>query len=265
MSKELRISTMTIVGKMHHDFELKELFSKLEPDNNIKYIEHGENNKGENYKLKNKKKKSKKQVKKKYFYNQISLHILSNKIINLKIFNNGSVQMTGITNNRMIDEIVNILETKMNSIHDNSTFHIKDIRIVMLNSDFNYGYSIDNNKLHEIVEKNNYYSSYEPCSYPGVNIKYYYNKKENNYGICQCMNDCDGKGKNGNCKRITIAVFKSGNIIITGGSSYEHLYIAKDFITDMIYNNKEHILLEYGKYVTMIQRNYRIYRNKKNK
>ena len=40
-----------------------------------------------------------------------------------------------------------------------------------------------------------YYSSYEPCTYPGVNIKYYYNENKNNFGICDCDKPCNGKGK----------------------------------------------------------------------
>ena len=51
--------------------------------------------------------------------------------------------------------------------------------------------------------------------------------------------DCDGKGSNGNCKRITIAVFNSGNIIITGGRSIHQINTAYGFITKIINDNKE--------------------------
>ena len=79
----------------------------------------------------------------------------------------------------------------------------------MVNSDFDYNYTLNNDKLHELIELNNYYSSYEPCTYPGVNIKYYHNENQKcNFGICQCENICNGKGLNGNCRRITIAAFK---------------------------------------------------------
>ena len=86
----------------------------------------------------------------------------------------------------------------------------------------------------------NYYSTFEPCVYPGVNIKYYFNTNNDN-GVCKCKNICRGKGSgdgDGNCKRVTIAVFKKGKIIITGAKYREQLYICKDFITDFINNNK---------------------------
>ena len=79
--------------------------------------------------------------------------------------------------------------------------------------------------------------------YPGVNIKYYFNSINNHNGVCKCINKCNGKGKNC-CKKITIAVFNSGKIIITGGQSYEHLNIAYDFINQIINNNKSELLIK---------------------
>ena len=52
----------------------------------------------------------------------------------------------------------------------------------------------------------------------GVNIKYYFNQSTN-HGICQCSQMCSGKGcglGDGQCKRITILIFMSGEVIITG-------------------------------------------------
>ena len=69
------------------------------------------------------------------------------------------------------------------------------------------------------------YISYEPCIYPGVNIKYFINTN-NRCGICECENLCNGKGNgcgDGNCKKVTIAVFKSGKVIITGGQNKDQI------------------------------------------
>ena len=60
-----------------------------------------------------------------------------------------------------------------------------------------------------------YYSTFESCIYPGVKIKYYYNENNTNNGICNCDGCCNGKGINGDCKSITIAVFNSGKALIT--------------------------------------------------
>tara|TARA_B110000977_G_C11087500_1_gene495314 strand:+ start:2872 stop:3669 length:798 start_codon:yes stop_codon:yes gene_type:complete len=255
---EIRISTITKVGKLSENFDLQDLFTKFEVDDKVTYIEYGDlKPKGKN----NKKKKAKKQTgnRKNYFYNQLSILVQCEKIVNVKIFNNGSIQMTGIKTDRMAHEVVDILLTKISDIC-NITVRVINLRTVLINSDFDYGYSINNNNLQELLDSGKYYSTYEPCSYPGVNIKYYYNENfKNNFGICQCLDMCDGKGNDGCCKRVTIAVFKSGKIIITGGRAIEHIYVAKDFIKDFIYRNKENILLDYLDYVIKIQRNYRNY------
>ncbi len=92
----------------------------------------------------------------------------------------------------------------------------------------------------EII-KAGYYSSFESCIYPGVNIKYYFNNTQNN-GICCCNRVCNGKGigdSDGNCKKITIAVFKSGKIIITGAKTTDQLVISYNFISSFINSRKE--------------------------
>lgn len=260
---DIRISTMTQVGKLSSSFVLKDLYNLLNIDDDIKYVEYGNfEPKGCNPKKeKAKKKKTKTGKKKNYFYNQLSLLLNYEKLINIKIFNNGSFQMTGIKNNRMSHNAIDILINKISSAYDNISLELLDLETVMVNSDFDYNYSLNNQKLHELIELNNYYSSYEPCTYPGVNIKYYYNDKQKyNFGICQCEGTCTGKGLNGNCNRITIAAFKSGKIIITGKVKIEQIYIAKEFITNFIYEHKEDILLNYIKYIKMIQKNYRLYK-----
>ena len=80
-----------------------------------------------------------------------------------------------------------------------------------------FNHEVDRESLHRTIVENGYLSSYEPCNYPGVNIKYYFNPCKRNFGICDCEKPCNGKGLNDTCKKITIAVFKSGKIIITGG------------------------------------------------
>ena len=91
-------------------------------------------------------------------------------------------------------------------------------------------------------------SSYEPIMYPGVNMKYFYNKEFKNNGICKCSEKCKGKGKgcgNGNCKRITIAIFNSGKIIITGGRNFEQITESYNFINNILKNrNKYELLLD---------------------
>jgi len=160
------------------------------------------------------------------------------KIINIKIFNNGKIQITGLKYENQGIRIIQNLIQKMKdfNIIDKDNIKMLDYRIVLINCDFELDHEIDRYKLHNEILKNNFYSSYEPCSYPGVNIKYYINTN-NNDGICNCNIICNGKGNgkgDGDCKRVTIAVFKSGSIIITGGQNVNQILTSYNFIQNFI-------------------------------
>jgi len=91
-----------------------------------------------------------------------------------------------------------------------------------------------------IVNEYGLFSTYEPCIYPGVNIKYFWNSEYNNNGICKCTAKCNGKGKgngNGNCKKITIAAFQSGNVIITGARDIDQILVTYNFINNIFKNH----------------------------
>ena len=56
----------------------------------------------------------------------------------------------------------------------------------------------------------------------------------------------NGKGSglfNEDCKKITIAVFKSGKIIITGGKNIEQVNIVYNFIKDLLIKNKSKFII----------------------
>ena len=116
----------------------------------------------------------------------------------------------------------------------------------MINSDFNVGSAINRENLHQLMVSNEMYSSFEPCIYPGVNIKYFYNSCHQG-GACKCERVCNGKGLgngDGNCRRITIAVFKSGNIIITAAMNREQLEVCYKFIDGFIKKHGDNVMIK---------------------
>jgi TATA-box binding protein (TBP) (component of TFIID and TFIIIB) len=121
---------------------------------------------------------------------------------------------------------------------------VKNYKIVLINSDYYLGFEIKRDILHELlVNKYNIFSSYEPCIYPGVNSKYYFNYEYSDkpyIGKCYCNVYCDGKGNGngiGECKKITVAIFQSGSIIITGARDMEQIKHAHKFINGVINDN----------------------------
>lgn len=248
--KNLRISTMTQIAEISSKINLNNLYKYLEPTDTIRYISFGsELNKGE---ITKKIKKPRKDKEKKFFYNQITIHIFFEKIVNVKIFNNGRIQMTGLKKNNQGEKIIKIFLEEVNKLSEEykkEIFEVSNpkftwIKTVLINSDFDLHYKVDREALHRSIIDEGYYSSFEPCIYPGVNIKYYYNKFKENNGICDCEKMCNGKGKDNTCKKITIAVFNSGKIIITGGNSIEHIGIAYNFIYQFIESRKDIIQMK---------------------
>jgi TATA-box binding protein (TBP) (component of TFIID and TFIIIB) len=247
---DLRISTMTAISSINSNIDLDNLYKNIEISDIVTFIQHGSlGTKGTSYKKQRKKRIPKKQC---AFFNQVTLHVTCEKSVNVKLFNNGKIQMTGIKYETHGDKVLTLLIPylkKINIASDNTVLSesnditYKPFNIVMINSDFSLGYKVKREVVHREIVDSGMYSSYEPCNYPGVNIKYYYNKHTTN-GICQCSKPCNGKGigdSDGNCKRITIVVFMSGNIIITGSHSREQLNLCYEYITNFI-NSRKHII-----------------------
>lgn len=263
---DIRISTMTATCKTGLKVNLESIID------HIKIIDYYNNKEGIiKIKLGDKerglcKKDIEKKKKKKVFYNQATIIIrkITNNIpgeINMKIFTNGNIQMTGLKSiddgkeivQMFYEETKDIFDEKNNvrAIENPDDFNITDFNIVLINSDYSINFKIKRDILHNILmKKYQIFSSYEPCIYPGVNSKYYWNKDYKNIeslqeGICHCTTSCSGKGKgygNGKCKKITICIFQSGNVIITGARTLEQIKDAYNFINKIIEEN--YILLK---------------------
>jgi hypothetical protein len=112
--------------------------------------------------------------------------------IHVKVFNTGKLEIPGILNTRLFDivkgMILHMLQPHIDGLVD-FVENEKDDN-VLINSNFNCGYYINRDKLHQILRSDKYgiEAAYDPCSYPGVKCKFYFN---NEIGFRE-MNDSDG-------------------------------------------------------------------------
>lgn len=247
--EHLHLSTITAVSQISEPINLQEIYDKLPISEYIPFIEFGSDNPPRGFSKKMlKKTRSKKPKKKRIFYNQATIHVFNgHKIVNVKLFNNGKIQMTGLKKPNQGVLLINELMKHLQSFNllPEKIINILSYKLVCINSDFCIGFEIDREGLQNEIINSGMYSSFEPCIYPGVNIKYFINTNNTN-GICCCNSMCNGKGdglSDGNCKKITIAVFKSGNIIITGGQNTDQLETAYYFITRFINRQKDKFML----------------------
>jgi len=246
----LRISTMTTTCQIGSKIILDNLFKDIKP---IPYWFLGEGILKMEYKgetkgiCRNDIMLRRKRVKK-TFFNQSSLvvrlliHEDIWKEVNIKLFSNGGVQMTGVPDDRTGQKAIEWLATEIEKKYP-TTFptprRIHRYETQLVNSDYSIGVPIRREKLHKIlVETYGLFSTFESTIYQGVNTKFYFNKarKTGPPGICLCPNPCEGTGSGeaiGDCKRITISPFQTGRIIITGARSLEQIEEAYHFMNDI--------------------------------
>ncbi len=246
LPKKVNVSTMTIACKIGTPIYLENVarFLNLHVDriHSIKYGSHPLNNR--TIIVEKKKKKTKEKKKKKNFYNEATIKIkpTDNKAVNVKLFKNESLQLTGVKNMNNFCEIISKLffelkkkkyvminenttdendslimrDNKMYRkrlvlkpfIHDESKLQLYDVQICMINTNFKVQNNIDRGLLYEKLLLDGIYCTFDPTLHACVNIKYDYSAK----------------------KKVSIFVFQSGAIIITGSNCINHVVSAYNFL-----------------------------------
>ena len=194
------------------------------------------------------------------FYNCASLNVVLNnsKDANVKIFNNGKLQMTGIPKiedgKKVCEYICSLLKQMSDAesvdeenplVYNKKRICLKSYKTVMINTCYEIGHNIDRETLYKIMlNRYNLNAIFDSEGYPGVRIEYYYNTNNIGHvkqGKCICSKTCTGKGAKatgegeGRCRKISIAIFQSGSTIIAGGCKEEKpIFIAYNFINNIL-------------------------------
>lgn len=224
----------------------------------IKYTSKKSDNKNDKEKIIIKNSKSNEN-----FYNSIEIimKIREDKNINLKYFTNGKITCTGCKEdtdgldavNYLIKEIKEYQEIFTDNENKDDELKVIDYNIVNINANFFVGFLIDNHRLHSLLLKNRdkyqLFTDYAPDSYQGVKICYLWNEnQETKNGICVCNKQCkysakkkNGKGEN-DCRRISVAVFSTGCILIAGAKTSQQLMDTYNYITHLLQSNYNQIV-----------------------
>ena len=246
-----RISTITVTGGINSEVNLNILYEQMlaTPMEQVHYIEHGESKHDlKSYGTMRKKSRKKNAQQKKRFDNQLTIVFeFDQNMYNVKLFKNGNIQITGVKNiekgRQAIDQLIEMLTALYaydnRIIADVESVENVNYRVRLINSDFKVNFEIRLDYLYRLMtESYQIVCSYEPCIYPGAKIEYYYNKQSMD-GKCHCEAACNGKTDQ--CKKITIAIFQSGCVIITGANCVDHINVAYEFICDILSKNIETI------------------------
>ena len=173
--------------------------------------------------------------------------------IHVKVFNTGKLEIPGILNTTLLDIVKGMilefvqphLDMPLDFIENDSEDN------VLINSNFNCGYYINRERLHSILRSDKYRieSAYDPCSYPGVKCKFYFNNelgfdKELQKGHVS-ENDRNMKmnelGDNKKYTEVSFMIFRTGSCLIVGNCSEKILKFIFEFIKKILTNEYHNI------------------------
>jgi len=195
---------------------------------------------------------------KKSFFNQLTMVVRREvapfqwKEVNVKLFRNGGVQLTGVRSQEMASDVIRWLLTHVQSVCKDifaTSPRIHKEQVQLVNTDFSIGAKIHREALFRLLTKKyKLRATYESAFYQGVNTKYFYNKQRPADvlpGLCGCPALCKGGGDGetlGECKKITISPFQTGQVIITGARTMEQIMEAYDYIKSIFTAEQDEVL-----------------------
>jgi len=178
--------------------------------------------------------------------------------IHVKVFNTGKLEIPGVLNNEILDImrgfILRLLQPYIDSPLAFVETNIDDN--VLINSNFNCGFYIHREKLFSIMRSEKYgiETSYDPCIYPGIKCKYYFNNEIgfSSGGIIEQTGkiNVEDRGQKmselGNNKKYTevsFMIFRTGSCLIVGNCSEKILLFIFEFIKNLLLEERAAILV----------------------
>lgn len=170
--------------------------------------------------------------KKQAFYNCFVM-ILRLKIndryreFHVKVFNTGKLEMPGVQSESMFQILLNHIISILQPFYSEPLTYSENSDTVLINSNFNCGFYINREVLYDILRsKYNIQAIYDPCSYPGIQCKFYYN---NDIGVQTGMQiTTENKDKYKNITEVSFMIFRTGSVLIVG--------MCEEFVLQDIYN-----------------------------
>lgn len=168
------------------------------------------------------------------------------KEIHVKVFNTGKLEIPGILNDELLENIKDMIISLMQPYIDKDLKYINvdSDENVLINSNFNCGYFINRDKLYNILKSDKYQleTAYDPCSYPGVKCKFYFNNKES-FDIEKqkgLINETDRNMKLSELDdykkytEVSFMIFRTGSVLIVGNCTEKILRFVYDFIKTLL-------------------------------
>jgi len=192
--------------------------------------------------------------KKSAFYNcfVVILRMKVNSIFkefHVKVFNTGKLEIPGVQCEDIFCLLMQqVIDTLQPYVEEKLAYKENSNETVLINSNFNCGFYINRETLYDILKsKYNIQAIYDPCSYPGIQCKFYYNP---DIGI-QSGSQITEENKHiyKNIKEVSFMIFRTGSVLIVGRCDEGVLMIIYEFLKIILVNEYKNI---YQKHVKVI-------------
>jgi len=163
------------------------------------------------------------------------------KEFHVKVFNTGKLEIPGIQSEEIFQTILLfIIEILQPNISEKLEYKLNTSETVLINSNFKCGFYINREAFHDILKyKYNIQSIYDPCSYPGIQCKFYYNPDVDIQTGSQISNE--NKHLYINVKEISFMIFRTGSVLIVGKCDDDVLMIIYEFLKIILHNEFKQI------------------------
>ena len=171
------------------------------------------------------------------------------KEFHIKVFNTGKLEIPGVQCEMVFGLLMQqILDTLQPFVEMKLAYKDNSNETVLINSNFNCGFYINREILYDILKsKYNIQAIYDPCSYPGIQCKFYYNP---DIGI-QSGSQITEENKHiyKNIKEVSFMIFRTGSVLIVGRCDEEVLMIIYNFLKVILLNEYKNICQKHIKVV----------------
>lgn len=160
------------------------------------------------------------------------------KELHVKVFNTGQLEIPGIKTDDMFTCVMNtLIENIQPFIKTKIDYNRDKTETILYNSNFNCGFYINRDKFYNLLKyKYKIQAIYDPCSYPGIQCKFYYNSKkeitEENCGIKTDHTD----------SKISFMIFRTGSTLIVGKCSKTVLEGVYEFLKKIMHDEYQQIV-----------------------
>ena len=156
------------------------------------------------------------------------------KEFHVKVFNTGKLEIPGIQTEKTFQKTLSLVIDILQPYFEEKLLYQKDTtETVLINSNFNCGYYINRETLFDLLKyKYNIQSIYDPCSYPGIQCKFYYNPDIEIQTGSQISEE--NKKKYLNIKEISFMIFRTGSVLIVGKCDENVLIIIYEFLKQIL-------------------------------